>query len=123
LRFLIDNALSFRVAERLSEAGHDAAHVRDYGMQAASDEQIFERAAQEERVLVSAGTDFGTLLGLRRQRRPSVVLFRHGAERHPDQQVGLLLANLPALEADLAQGSVVVFAPDRIRVRSLPIGG
>jgi hypothetical protein len=38
------------VAERLREAGHDAARVRDYGMQAVSDEQIFQRAGQEDRV-------------------------------------------------------------------------
>lgn len=65
MRFLVDNALSPVVAERLEAAGHDAAHVRDYGLQAASDEQIFER--------------------------------------------------------DLANGSIVVVEPDRIRVRGLPL--
>lgn len=121
MRFLIDNALSPEIAKSLNESGHDALHVRDVGLQHASDLEIFERAQHEERVLVSADTDFGTLLADRRQRSPSVVLFRRGTERRPSQQVDLLLANLPAIEADLVKGSIAIFEHHRIRVRTLPL--
>ncbi len=45
-----------------TQAGHDAVHVRDFTLQAAADNEIFERAKNYGRVVVSADTDFGTLL-------------------------------------------------------------
>ncbi len=121
MKFLIDNALSPLLAQRLKGAGHDAAHVRDYGLQASSDDEIFDRAREEHRIVVSADTDFGTLLALRQEQLPSVALFRGGAQRRPEEQASVLLGNLPAIEAALEEGSVVVIEPNRIRVRRLPI--
>jgi predicted nuclease of predicted toxin-antitoxin system len=76
MRFLIDNALSPALAALLQQAGHDAIHVRELGLQHADDEVIFERAAAEHRIVVSADADFGTLLAVRSSRQPSAIQFR-----------------------------------------------
>jgi len=122
MKFLIDNALSPALAVLLQQAGHDAIHVRESGLQHAEDEVIFEHAAAEHRIVVSADADFGTLLAVRSSRQPSVIQFRGEGSRKPDALARLLLANLPQLVDALANGSIVTFEPSRVRVRVLPIG-
>jgi predicted nuclease of predicted toxin-antitoxin system len=121
MRFLIDNALSPVVAEGLRQADHDAIHVRDLGLTAADDETIFEHADRDQRVIISADTDFGTILAMRNVARPSVILFRGATPRNPIGQVKLLLANLREIAPSVERGAVVVLEPQRIRIRTLPM--
>jgi predicted nuclease of predicted toxin-antitoxin system len=76
VRFLIDNALSPLIAESLRAAGHDAIHVREIALQGEDDLVIFNRAAAEDRILVS---QIPTLVSFSRQGpRPSHPFYSFG---------------------------------------------
>lgn len=123
MKFLIDNALSPELARLLSEAGHDAVHVRDYGLHAAEDPVILERAGSEDRILISADSDFGMLLATSRRTKPSFVLFREPDVIRAADYATAILLNLPSIENELFTGCVATFRHGRVRVRSLPLGG
>lgn len=122
MRLLLDENLSPRLADLLRAAGHDIVHVRDLGLTSAPDERVMAVAANDRRVLVSADTDFGTLLARTGAAVPSVILLRRASGRRASEQAVLLTDNLPAVEADLDAGAVVVLGEQAIRIRRLPIG-
>jgi predicted nuclease of predicted toxin-antitoxin system len=82
---------------------------------------IFDRAAVERRILVSADADFGTLLAVRSSAQPSVIQFRGEGSRKADALARTLVANLRQRRESLENGCSVTFEQSRIRVRVLPI--
>lgn len=121
MRFLVDECLPTRFAQILAGSGHDAAHISDLGLLGAADEKIMAAAVQDDRVLVSADTDFGELLAVGRLNGPSVILLR-GPVATPEIRAELVLNNLPSFAEDLECGAIVVITEKRIRIRSLPVG-
>jgi predicted nuclease of predicted toxin-antitoxin system len=121
VRFLVDENLSPLLAVGLNDAGHDAAHVRDIGLTSAADSVILDRARADGRVLVSADTDFGSLLAASGDNAPSIILVRRSSERRAARVLGLVLANLDQVADVLVEGAIVVLENDRVRVRRLPL--
>jgi predicted nuclease of predicted toxin-antitoxin system len=121
VRFLIDNALPPLLAELLVSAGHDAVHVRTYNLQAAADDVILARALAENRIVVSADTDFGAILANLQASYPSFVLFRDPNLLVASDYAAMLVPALTVLEPELVSGCVAVFRNGRLRVRRLPL--
>lgn len=121
MRFLVDQNLSPLLADELRAAGHDVTHTRDLGLSTAEDSVVMQRALDEQRVLISADTDFGTLLATSGAAQPSVLLLRLRSPRPAAGLAAVLLANLDAVADDLESGAIVVLEDERVRVRPLPL--
>ena len=121
MRFLIDNALSPVSLPCCRGPVTTHCMFRTIGPQRAQDIVIFDKGAAEDRILVSADTDFGALLAARNVTKPSVIQFRGPGSRKPDALSRAILSNLSQLADALERGSIVTFEPSRVRVRALPI--
>ena len=89
-------------------------------MHAARDEEILARALAEDRIVVSADSDFSAILAAQEAERSSFILFRDPNALVARDYLNMLLPTLPVLEPELAAGCVAVFRNGRLRVRRLP---
>jgi predicted nuclease of predicted toxin-antitoxin system len=86
MKLLVDENLSIRVAGMLRDAGHDAVHVTAVGLGSTNDEMILQTAANDGSIIVTADADFGTLLALRGDHRPSVLMLRSSDHLTPSSK-------------------------------------
>jgi predicted nuclease of predicted toxin-antitoxin system len=121
VRFLVDQNRSPLLAELLRQSGHDAVYTEDIGLERAEDDEVLRIAQEQDRIVVSGDADFGALLALAHESKPSVILFRQRSRRHASQQAALLVEHLDTIATDLETGAIVVITDDRIRIRRLPL--
>jgi predicted nuclease of predicted toxin-antitoxin system len=121
VKLLVDQNLAQRVAQLLRDAGHDAVHVAERGMQSADDDEILRLALHEERIVISEDTDFGALLAHSGAAAPSFVLLRSAEPLTPAAQAALLVNALPQIAYELGEGCIAVLTRFRTRIRPLPI--
>jgi predicted nuclease of predicted toxin-antitoxin system len=118
MRFLADMGVAQRIVLWLRAEGHDAVHLREEGLQRMPNGEIFEKAASEQRIILTFDLDFGEIVALSGGRRVSVILFRLHNTRTPhviDRLERVLKESGPALE----EGAVVVVQESRHRTRRL----
>jgi predicted nuclease of predicted toxin-antitoxin system len=121
MRLLIDMNLAPSLAAWLRTEGHDAVHVRELGLGRGSDVEVFTRAGQDARVVVTFDLDFGEIAGLAAVTRIGIVLLRLRSVRIPHMRERLRIA-LAETEGALKLGAVVLVEDTRIRIRSMPPG-
>jgi predicted nuclease of predicted toxin-antitoxin system len=120
MRFLLDENIPPSLAVLLQKVGHEARHVVEIGYTNTPDFKISAFAAQSGEIILTHDTDFGTILALSGDNKPSVILFRLQAANNLTY-VNLLEKHLSEFEDNLLLGALVVIDEEKIRVRILPI--
>lgn len=108
MKFLIDEDLSPKVAERLRlDDGLDVIHVRDRGLLGASDPVILQRAYDEDRILVTANVKDFQRLARARELHPGIVLVLDGMLSR-DEQLVLMRKVVVELEQEFLEARHMV---------------
>ena len=120
MRFLVDMALSPKLADWLRAQGHDAIHAAALGMNRASDLSILQAAGETGQVVITADLDFPRLLALVGTGGPGLILLRGGNYKE-DESLDCVRRVLAAVSPQDISRSIVVVDRERIRRRDLPI--
>jgi predicted nuclease of predicted toxin-antitoxin system len=115
---LLDMNLPPAIAARLRAEGHDAIHVRDAGYGNLPDREIFARAAEDHRIIVSCDLDFGEIAGSAAHPGSGVILLRLKLARQAYLWDRIQVAIAAAGDA-MDAGAIVLVEDARIRIRRM----
>lgn len=104
------------IAARLRETGHDAIHAIDARCGDLPDREIFRRAAEEHRIIVTFDLNFGNIASAAADPATSVILLRLERARASHFWDRLQVAIAQTSDA-LRTGAIVLVEDARIRVR------
>ena len=120
MRWLLDQGLPRTAALLLRQQNMDAVHVGDIGMASASDPEIIEIAARENRIIVTLDSDFHALLAMSGAIKPSVIRIREEGLKGA-ALCQLILQLWDQFSEALLQGCVLTATLKQARLRLLPI--
>ena len=121
MRFPADMGISGRIVTWLRAEQHDAIHLRDQGLHRLPNGKIFEKAAEEDRIILTFDLDFAEIVALSAGKVVSVILFRLNNTRTKFVWERLQTVLKDCAEA-LKAGAIVVVEDTRHRIRRLPLG-
>ncbi len=119
MRFLADMGISMRIVEWLRSNGHDVVHLREQKLFSLPDNEIFDRAINESRIILTFDLDFGEIVALSKSRKVSVILFRLRNTTTPFviKRLDTVMTESAAL---LEETHIVIIEENRYRIRKFP---
>jgi len=119
VKFLVDNALSPQLASALRDAGYEALHVRELGMSASPDDEIFAYSRKNGFHVVTCDGDFGTLAIRQGEALPSVILLRNQPSTVLEDSK-ITIAVIQQHSAHIREGAILSVSSGSVRIRLLP---
>ena len=107
MRFIVDAQLPPALARALSEVGHKAEHVTDFGMHEADDSSIWDYALEKSAAIITKDEDFPHRLRQNPQKAPTIIWLRIGNTSRRNLLL-LVQAVLPKLDALIESGEKLI---------------
>src|SRR3990172_1990252 len=106
-KFVIDEDMPRSTGRILKEDGHPVKDVRDYGLQGAEDEEIYQFAQREQAVLLTADRCFGNITRFPLGKHFGILIVHFPNETSTNEINRQLLKALRGLSDEDFKGNIV----------------
>ena len=107
MRFIVDAQLPPALARALSDVGHNAEHVTDFGLHEADDSSTRDCALEEKAAIITKDEDFSHRLRQNPQKAPTIIWLRIGNTTRRNL-LRLVQNVLPKLDALIQSGEKLI---------------
>lgn len=115
LCFLVDANVPKSVVRCLRDLGHDVADVREILPNGAADQDIFDRAQGERRIIVTHDLGFGNLIAYPPGAHAGIITIR--PQNLSPKTTARIVCSYVRVHADRLPGAIVTLSPRGARVR------
>ena len=120
MRILLDMNIPLKYAALFEEKGIKVLRWTDVGLPTATDTEIMEYARANNFIVMTCDLDFGTILSVTHELKPSVVQIR-GSILHAEKAVDIIAIALLQNADDLNKGAILSIDSKNSRIRLLPL--
>jgi predicted nuclease of predicted toxin-antitoxin system len=114
LKFLVDECTGIAVSAKLRQMGHDSVSVIER-MKGALDQEIMEKAVEENRIIITNDKYFGRLAGF--YKLPGMILLRLKDESIENKVK--VVSFVVSSHGEAVSGNIMVVSEKKIRVQRI----
>jgi len=120
MKLLLDVNITLKYAALLAERGVEALRWSDVGAMNELDSEIMDYAFENDFIVLTCDLDFGTILSVTHNLKPSVIQVRASAF-YAERAMDLIAAALSRFADDLQKGAILPIDIKKARSRLLPL--
>ena len=108
------------IIEYLKTLGHDVLSIRESGLSGISDDEVYQRACKENRVIVTMDKDFSRIFRFPPEKCGGIIVVKI-YKRTVDETLALFKKYYHSiLEKDIAK-NLIIITPEGLRIKRLKI--
>ena len=104
------------IIDYLRSLGNDVLSIRDCGLSGISDDEVYEKACKENRVIITMDKDFTRIFRFPPERCGGIVVAKI-YKRPVDETLTIFRKYYQSIKAEDVKGNLVIITPEGVRIK------